>query len=49
MSIPPSECQWFALCYAPARRQVWHPILGWVYCCENHIAWQGKDVGEIRG
>ena len=47
-AVAPGECQWFALCYAPAHRQVNHPILGWLYCCENHIAWMGDSVGPIR-
>ena len=37
------ECQWFFNCHNPATKQVEHPVLGWVDCCDGHIAWLGDD------
>lgn len=32
-------CHWFLDCSNKADKDVEHPTLGWVPCCQNHINW----------
>jgi hypothetical protein len=42
------QCQWFALCDNPADKEVDHPSLGWVPCCDAHIAWLTEDPSPTK-
>lgn len=37
------QCFWFLRCAKPATRKVEHPTLGWIPCCDDHIAWLEQD------
>jgi len=40
---PANACRWFLLCKEPAVRNVPHPVLGEVPCCEKHAQFaEGK-------
>ena len=41
-------CQWFAGCTRPAPQQVEHPTLGWVDCCDQHLAWLGTNPSPTQ-
>jgi hypothetical protein len=42
------RCRWFAKCTNDADKQVEHPTLGWVPCCDAHIAWLGDSPSKTQ-
>jgi hypothetical protein len=44
----PATCGWFARCPNPADKDVEHPTLGSVPCCDEHIAWLGPNPSPTQ-
>lgn len=42
------KCEWFAKCNNEATKDVDHPTLGWVPCCDVHIIWLGDKPSPTQ-